>query len=251
PLHPDVQKHILPIYENLSKEDLLQRCLGGYTQNANESFNSTVWRLAPKHLHCGLKIIEIVSLHPDAIPTIFFGPDCGKNIDGELVNETTQEKNSNIESADTLHKHLEKHMEIEAEAETNNNMESAETLPIIVDDVDAEIVKPSTSKDTKQDMKSSEDSSRKKKLRLKITKLKAQNKTFRETIRRFRLKEKKKNIQAKEETNEQKTLQKLGRKLLSQSFNKILATQINAQCKNKRGRRYDHDLKKFALSCIF
>lgn len=33
--------------------------MGGHTQNANESFNSTVWRLTPKHLHAGLKIIEI------------------------------------------------------------------------------------------------------------------------------------------------------------------------------------------------
>ncbi|XP_076549216.1 uncharacterized protein LOC143306722 [Osmia lignaria lignaria] len=61
PLHPDVQKHILPIFEELSNEDLLHRCLGGHTQNANESFNSTVWRLAPKHLHSGLKILEIAS----------------------------------------------------------------------------------------------------------------------------------------------------------------------------------------------
>lgn len=35
--------------------------MGGHTQNANESFNSTVWRLAPKHLHCGRKIIEIAA----------------------------------------------------------------------------------------------------------------------------------------------------------------------------------------------
>lgn len=27
----------------------------------NESFNSTVWRFAPKHLHCGRKIIEIAA----------------------------------------------------------------------------------------------------------------------------------------------------------------------------------------------
>lgn len=61
PLHLYVKKHILPIYEDLSRNDLLQRCLGGYTQNANESFNATVWRLAPKHLNCGLKIIEIAA----------------------------------------------------------------------------------------------------------------------------------------------------------------------------------------------
>lgn len=61
PLHPSVQKAILPIYEDLSRDDLLERCLGGNTQNANEAFNSTIWRLAPKHLHCGWKIVEIAS----------------------------------------------------------------------------------------------------------------------------------------------------------------------------------------------
>ncbi|XP_018365704.1 PREDICTED: uncharacterized protein LOC108762933 [Trachymyrmex cornetzi] len=61
PLDPTVAKHILPIYEDLSKEELLQRCLGSHTQNANESFNSTIWRLAPKHLNSGLKIVEIAS----------------------------------------------------------------------------------------------------------------------------------------------------------------------------------------------
>ncbi|XP_076673205.1 uncharacterized protein LOC143371648 [Andrena cerasifolii] len=60
-LHPDVQEHILPIYEDLSRVDLLERCLGGHTQNANESFNATIWRLAPKHLNCGFKIVEIAS----------------------------------------------------------------------------------------------------------------------------------------------------------------------------------------------
>lgn len=61
PLHPDVQKHILPIYKDLSRNDLLERCLGGHTQNANECFNSTIWRLAPKHLNCGRKIVEIAA----------------------------------------------------------------------------------------------------------------------------------------------------------------------------------------------
>jgi len=61
PLHEDVQKHIRPIYEDLSRDDLLERCLGGHTQNANESFNAIVWRLTPKHLNCGKKIIEIAA----------------------------------------------------------------------------------------------------------------------------------------------------------------------------------------------
>ena len=33
---PDVEKHIRPIYKDLSKDDLLIKCLGGNTQNANE-----------------------------------------------------------------------------------------------------------------------------------------------------------------------------------------------------------------------
>jgi len=65
------------------------------------------------------------------------------------------------------------------------------------------------------------------------------------------LKEKKKSIQIKE-TNEQETLKKLGYKFLPQSFNEICISGINdAQCKNKRGRRYYRDFKKFALSLYF
>lgn len=47
-LHPDVQREILPTFADLS-------------QNANRSFNSTVWRLAPKDLNCELKVIEVAS----------------------------------------------------------------------------------------------------------------------------------------------------------------------------------------------
>ena len=56
-MHPDVNKHILPIYKDLSKDDLLKRCLVGHTQNANESFHSTAKRFTPEYLHSGLKTI--------------------------------------------------------------------------------------------------------------------------------------------------------------------------------------------------
>jgi len=61
PLYPKVQKHVKAIYEDLSRNDLLERCLGGHNQNKNESFNALVWRLAPKHLHAGTKIVEIAA----------------------------------------------------------------------------------------------------------------------------------------------------------------------------------------------
>jgi len=35
--------------------------LGAETQNNNESLNSLIWTFAPKHLHSGLKIVEIVT----------------------------------------------------------------------------------------------------------------------------------------------------------------------------------------------
>ncbi|XP_076683524.1 uncharacterized protein LOC143376766 [Andrena cerasifolii] len=59
PLSEQVQNVIKPIYEDLSREDLLTRCLGAEAQNNNESLNSLIWTLAPKHLHSGPKIIEI------------------------------------------------------------------------------------------------------------------------------------------------------------------------------------------------
>ncbi|CAH0561736.1 unnamed protein product [Brassicogethes aeneus] len=57
----NVEKIIRPIYEELSSKELLTRCLGGHTQNSNECFNSTVWRMSPKHLNSGKKIVEIAA----------------------------------------------------------------------------------------------------------------------------------------------------------------------------------------------
>ncbi|XP_046145882.1 uncharacterized protein LOC123989223 [Osmia bicornis bicornis] len=56
-----IEKQIRPIYEDLSNDELLERCLGGHTQNPNESFNATVWRMTPKHLNSGHQIIEIAA----------------------------------------------------------------------------------------------------------------------------------------------------------------------------------------------
>lgn len=39
---------ILPVFQRLSKEDLLKKCLHGGTQNRNESFHNTVWSVTPK-----------------------------------------------------------------------------------------------------------------------------------------------------------------------------------------------------------
>ena len=61
-LSEDVQEVLKPIYEDLTKDELLERCLGGNTQNNNESFNATVWSMAPKHTFSGKKIVKIACL---------------------------------------------------------------------------------------------------------------------------------------------------------------------------------------------
>lgn len=51
-----------PIYEDLSKDELLGRCVGSFTQNNNESFNQLIWKITPKILPAGSKIVEIAAL---------------------------------------------------------------------------------------------------------------------------------------------------------------------------------------------
>lgn len=50
-----------PIYEDLSKDELLERCVGGFTQNNNESFNQLIWKITPKILPAGSKIVQIAA----------------------------------------------------------------------------------------------------------------------------------------------------------------------------------------------
>ncbi|XP_014486301.1 PREDICTED: uncharacterized protein LOC106750446 [Dinoponera quadriceps] len=61
PLNEEVFKAIQPIYEELTNDDLLTSCLGAYTQNSNESFNSTVWNLAPKNFSSGKMVLDIAT----------------------------------------------------------------------------------------------------------------------------------------------------------------------------------------------
>lgn len=61
PMSEEVFSAIKPIYEDLSRDDLLLRCLGGYTQNSNESFNATVWNIAPKSSSSGKKVLDIAT----------------------------------------------------------------------------------------------------------------------------------------------------------------------------------------------
>jgi len=50
---------IKPIYEDLSKDELLTYCLGSFIQN-NKKFNASVWAIAPKTFSGDKTIINIV-----------------------------------------------------------------------------------------------------------------------------------------------------------------------------------------------
>ena len=46
----DVIKHVTPVFEELSDDKLLRKCLHGKSQNQNESYNSTIWHRIPKSI---------------------------------------------------------------------------------------------------------------------------------------------------------------------------------------------------------
>ena len=47
------------IFTRLTNEDILQRCLKGFTQNQNESLNGTVWTRCPKTRFCGQQRVQV------------------------------------------------------------------------------------------------------------------------------------------------------------------------------------------------
>lgn len=67
PLDPEVEKGLKPIYEDLSQHELLDRYKGSNTQNNNESYNGLLWHFSPKHLHNGLKTIELANFFATSI----------------------------------------------------------------------------------------------------------------------------------------------------------------------------------------
>ena len=53
PLPEAFVTEIKSIYERLTKQDLLEGCLGGYTQNNCESLNHLIWARCPKTIASG------------------------------------------------------------------------------------------------------------------------------------------------------------------------------------------------------
>ena len=55
----EVIKHVKSVYQDLSKTELLEKCLHGKTQNANESFHGTIWNRIHKTCHVGKNVFEL------------------------------------------------------------------------------------------------------------------------------------------------------------------------------------------------
>ena len=66
-LSDDVLSEITPIHEGLSSENLLQRCIEGFTQNNNESLNALIWSFAPKQVFSGAMTVKIASYLAESI----------------------------------------------------------------------------------------------------------------------------------------------------------------------------------------
>ena len=50
---------IRPIYDRLSSDDLLVKCLDGKTQNQNESLNGMIWNRLPKSIFVGGNVLQL------------------------------------------------------------------------------------------------------------------------------------------------------------------------------------------------
>ena len=54
----EIRSAIIPIYNNLTKPKMLEKCLHGKTQNANECFNGMIWERLPKTKYVGFEKLK-------------------------------------------------------------------------------------------------------------------------------------------------------------------------------------------------
>lgn len=53
-----VIKEVKTVYQRLSQDDLLMKCLHGKTQNHNEALNGMIWQRVPKEVFVGRDLLE-------------------------------------------------------------------------------------------------------------------------------------------------------------------------------------------------
>lgn len=55
----NVIRHVKPIFNDLSRDELLKKCLHGKTQNQNEAFNALIWERVPKATYVSLNHLRL------------------------------------------------------------------------------------------------------------------------------------------------------------------------------------------------
>ncbi|GFU11263.1 uncharacterized protein TNCV_3083951 [Trichonephila clavipes] len=58
-LSPQVVEKIMPYYQRLASDTILERCVAGKTQNSNESLHSCIWRKCPNEVFVSKRRLEI------------------------------------------------------------------------------------------------------------------------------------------------------------------------------------------------
>lgn len=61
-LSEGVLSKILPVYQRLASDEILNRCKSGKTQNSNESVHSTIWKYCPKDTFMSKRRVELAAV---------------------------------------------------------------------------------------------------------------------------------------------------------------------------------------------
>jgi len=104
-LPPVFYKLLLPIFERLSNDELLSRCLLGLTQNQNEAINNVLWSRCLKTKFCGVKKVSlavsetVAYFNAGAGTTALLMKKSGINPCGEAIRSFRSKDQSRVVSA--------------------------------------------------------------------------------------------------------------------------------------------------------
>ena len=99
---PHAVRELKPIFNRLSNETLLKRCLAGHTQNQNESLNGVLWSNCSKNKFCGVTKLKlavcqsILSFNIDAVTKYIILLSSGIQLDGNSLYQFCKEDNVRI-----------------------------------------------------------------------------------------------------------------------------------------------------------
>ena len=103
PLPSAIVDELEPIYEKLTRDELMNGCLGGYTQNNCEAINHLIWSRCPKTTHSGRDHLDaaVVAFNDGssglAGVLIYMGVEPGNNmIHGLSKRDSKRKRESNI-----------------------------------------------------------------------------------------------------------------------------------------------------------